>query len=363
MSTQTDPRRATASKPDPDRVEEFVEQLVVDIGAALHGGALWIGDRLGLFDAMADSGPVTSVELARATSLQERYVREWLDGMTAASYVTHDPATGQYELPVEHAVPLADPSFPFYVGGFIEFIVPWVSVTPKVAEAFRDGGGVTQAEYMDETWEAIERASAPFVQQRLVDWLEGTSVVRQRLADGGTVADVGCGSGQAAIVLAESFPSARVTGYDIHAGSVDRARRNAAAAGVSDRVTFEVRDGVDLPADTFDVVTTFDVVHDAVDPSGLLRAIRNALTPDGAHLALEMNAASSVDDNVGPVGRLLYSASLLYCMTTSLSQGGAGLGTCMGDQRFRELATDAGFGDIRDVPVDNPFYLLYELTP
>lgn len=360
MTTETRPRTAIV-EPDQDKVEEFVQRLVDDIGTALHGGALWIGDRLGLFRALADAGPVTVTELAHTTGLQPRYLREWLDSMTAAEYVTYDPATGRYELPVEHAVPLVDSSFPFFVGGFLEFIVPWISVAPQVAAAFRTGGGVPQSAYMDETWEAIERASAPFQQQRLVDWLDGTSNVKRLLSDGGSAADVGCGSGQAAIVLADAFPSARVTGYDIHTGSLDRARRNAEETGVADRVTFEQRDGIDLPTGAFDVVTTFDVVHDSADPAGLLRAIRNTLTPDGTYVAVEMNASSSVEENIGPVGRLMYSASLLYCMTTSLAQGGAGLGTCMGDERFRELAADAGFGDVRTVPIDNPFFILYEL--
>lgn len=360
MSTQIDPRTTTAA-PDPERIERFLQRLAGDIGTALHGGALWIGDQLGLFDAMAGAGPVTSDELAVQTDLDERYLREWLDGMAAAEYVEYDPATRRYDLPPEHAAPLTDDGFPFYLGGLIEFIVPWVSIAPKVAEAFRHGGGVPQAEYPSQTWEAIERANAPYQQQRLVDWLQQTPHVMQRLSGGGSLVDVGCGSGQAAIVLAEAFPAARITGWDIHPESIERARRNAANAGVEDRVHFEVRDGVELPADTFDVVTTFDVVHDTVDPSGLLRSIRRALTPDGTYVAVEMNAASDVEENIGPVGRLLYSMSLLYCMTTSLARDGAGLGTAMGDQRFRELAAEAGFVDVGAIPIDNPFLALYQL--
>lgn len=358
MATAT---ASTAGAPtiDESKVEAFLERLVADIGTALHGGACWIGDRLGLFTAMADSGPVTSEELADRTGLQERYVREWLAAMAAAEYVTYQPDTARYELPAEHALPLVDETFPFFVGGFIEFIVPWVSVAPKVAAAFRNGGGVAQHDYPAETWEAIERASAPFQQQRLVDWLQGVPTVGDRLSAGGSLVDVGCGSGGAAIVLAQAFPKAHITGYDIHPPSIERARRNAVDAGVTDRVTFEVADGVTLPADTFDIATTFDVVHDAADPAGLLRAIRGTLTANGTYLAVEMNAADTVEDNIGPVGRLLYSASLLYCMTTSLAQGGAGLGTCMGQRRFRALTDDAGFHDVRTVPIDNPFFVLY----
>lgn len=351
----------TATALDQSKVETFLERLVDDIGAALHGGACWIGDRLGLFAAMADAGPVTSTELAETTGLHERYLREWLASMAAAEYVTYDPTSSRYELPAEHALPLADETFPFFVGGFIELIVPWVSVAPKVAAAFRDGGGVPQDDYPPETWEAIERVNAPFQQQRLVDWLQGVPAVVDRLTAGGSAVDVGCGSGQAAIVLAEAFPAANLTGYDPHEPSIQRARANAEAAGVSDRVDFQVADGASLPAGSFDVVTTFDVVHDAADPAGLLRSIRAALTPGGTYLAVEMNAASTVEGNIGPVGRLLYSASLLYCMTTSLAQGGVGLGTCLGEERFRELAADAGFQDVRTVPIDNPFFVLYAL--
>ena len=267
---------------DQAKLEAFVERVVLDVGTGMRGGLAYIGDRLGIFKALADSGPVTAEQLAQRTDLSERYLREWLGAMTAAEYLEHDAADDTYLLPPEHALPLADEEFPFFAGGFIQMVVPTVTVAPKVAEAFRNGGGVTQDEYLPDMYEAIERGTAPWYKHQLVPtWIPAMPGVQRALEQGGTACDVGCGGGQAAITIARAFPSARVVGYDIHAGSIERARRNACEAGVEDRVTFEIGGEDALPTGAFDLVTTFDVVHDSVDPVGLMRAIRESLTADG----------------------------------------------------------------------------------
>ena len=211
-------------------------------------------------------------------------------------------------------------------------------------------------------YEAIERGTAPWYKHHLVPtWIPAMPDVQRRLEDGGTACDVGCGGGLAAITIARAFPRATVVGYDIHPGSVERARRNAEEAGVADRVTFEVGGEDSLPEGTFDFVTTFDVVHDSVDPVGLMAAIRRSLADGGTYLCLEMNASGDVDENVNPLGRLLYSVSTLYCMTTSLAHGGAGIGACMGQHKAEELAEESGFGHFRKLPIEDPFSVLYEL--
>src|SRR5438552_4287173 len=230
---------ATAETLDHDKTAKFLWQIVDDVGAALHGALSFIGDRLGLFAAMAAAGPVTAGELARKTRLDRRYLQEWLDAMTAARYVEYDPATRRYRLPPEHALVIADETSPFFVGGFLEFIVPCISQAPKVLKAFRNGKGVPQRAYPRETFEAIERSSKGWYRHRLVpEWLPTMPGVVERLAAGGTYADVGCGSGRAAITVARAFEKAQVFGYDNHAGSIARARKNARSEGFGRRITF-----------------------------------------------------------------------------------------------------------------------------
>jgi ubiquinone/menaquinone biosynthesis C-methylase UbiE len=185
--------------------------------------------------------------------------------------------------------------------------------------------------------------------------------VAKALEAGGAAADVGCGSGRAAIALAQAFPQARVHGFDNHPGSIERARANARAAGVGDRVRFALMDAAGMPSRAFDFVSTFDVVHDAADPPALLRGIRQALAPGGTYLMLEMNCTPEVDGNIHPIGKLIYAISTLYCMTQSLAQGGMGLGAAMGEPKARELAAQAGFTRFRKLPIEDPISVLYEL--
>ena len=345
---------------DSAKVEKFVGKLVSDIGTAMQGALSYIGDKLGIFKAMADSKHYTVEELASKTGLSARYLKEWLGAMTTGEYVEY--ADGRYRLPPEHALPLADESFPFFVGGFIQMIVPTVTVAPKVAEAFKTGRGVRQEEYSPEMYEAIARGTMPWYKTQLVqNWLPKLPEVVAKLQAGGSAVDVGCGHGLAAITIAKAFPKARVVGFDQHRGSVEKARQNAADAGLGERVTFEVGDGTQMPSRAFDFVSTFDVVHDSIDPVGLLGSIRTALKPEGTYLMLEMHASHDVQENQNPIGRLLYSVSTLYCMTTSLAHGGAGIGACMGEKPARELAARAGFGHFNKLPIDDPFSYLYEL--
>jgi SAM-dependent methyltransferase len=344
------------------KAKDFLFQVSGDIGAAMFGALNYIGDRLGIFKALADGGSVTSAELAAKTGLNERYLREWLSAMAAATYVNYDAATGKYSMTPEHALVLAREESPFFLGGFLEMILPNVSVTPKVMEAFQKGGGVTQSEYSPETWEAMERSSANIYRHSFVrKWLPTLPDVVAKLNAGGSYLDVGCGSGRAAISVAKAFSNAKVFGFDAFKGSVDRAVANAKAENLGDRVKFQVVDCTRLPKSEFDFITTFDVVHDSVDPVGLMRSIREALTPGGTYLMVEVNTSSNLEDNINPMGRMMYSISTLYCMTVSLAHGGAGIGACMGEKKARELAKEAGFTHFTHLPIDDAFSILYEL--
>ena len=353
---------ATEVQLDQEKLQAFVGRIVLDVGTAMRGGLMYIGDRLGIFAALAQSGPVTAAELAQQTGLNERYLREWLGSMATAEYLEHDPQGDTYFLPPEHALALADEEFPFFTGGLLQMIVPTVTVAPQVAQAFKSGGGVTQDQYLPDMYEAIERLTAPWYRHDLVQtWIPAMPGVRDKLEAGASACDVGCGSGRAPITIAKAFPQAEVHGYDVHAGSIERARASAEAEGVGDRVTFTVGDGAELPQARFDLISTFDVVHDSVDPVGLMSSIRRALRDDGTYLMLEMNASGDVEQNRNPLGTLLYNVSTLYCMTTSLAHGGAGIGACMGEEKARELAYAAGFTGFRRLPIEEPLSILYEL--
>lgn len=349
---------------DWDKVKAFAGLMTNDLGAALQGALSYIGDRLGIFQALAKASPVTSAELAANTGLNERYLREWLGAMTAAKYLDYDAGSGRYSMPREHAMVLADESSPFYMGGFMQMIVPEVAMAPKLMQSFRTGRGVPQSEYPTEVFEAIERSSAPMYRHSLLrKWLPAMPQVIDCLNNGAEALDVGCGSGRAVITIASAFANARIHGYDAHPGSIERARANAASAGVAERVNFEVLDCTRLPPERFDFISAFDVVHDSVDPAGLLESIRGALKPNGTCLMVEVNASNRVEDNINPMGRMMYAASTLYCMTVSLAHNGAGLGALMGENKARELAREAGFTRFQRLPVKDAFSALYELRP
>jgi SAM-dependent methyltransferase len=347
---------------DYEKLKNFLGKTVDDVGTATLGALSYIGDRLDLFKALAASGPVTIEELAKQTRLNERYLREWLNAMTTARYVEYRPETRQYFLPPEHAAVLADEASPFFVGGFLEMIVPSVMQAPKLVKAFRNGKGVPQSAYPAEMFEAIERGTAPWYRHKLMqEWIPAMPDVQAKLAAGGAFLDIGCGSGRAAIAIAKAFPKARVFGYDNHSGSIDRARANAKAEGVAKRITFKTVDAKRLRGANFDLISTFDVVHDSADPVALMKAIRRALAPEGTYLMLEMNCSPNVNENINFIGKFLYTVSTLYCMTQSLAQNGEGIGAAMGEPKARELAAAAGFAHFRKLPIQDPFSVLYEL--
>jgi 2-polyprenyl-3-methyl-5-hydroxy-6-metoxy-1,4-benzoquinol methylase len=347
-------------------VEAFAERVLGDYAGANAFFMAGIGDRLGLFKELAANGAATSDELATWTRLQERYVREWLGGMAAAGYLDYDPATGRYALPADHVPVLAEEAGPFFFGSaFFDFSTNFGETYRRLVDAFRDGGGVPQSEYGAEVAESIERFTAPWFEHMLVQqWLPLMPDTLAKLEEGAIVCDVGCGRGRALSKLAAAFPRSRFVGYDVYEPAIQAARARVQDAGVADRVRLEVRDAAQGVGERFDVVTTFDVLHDSVDPRGILSAIRSALSSDGRYICLEINCADRPQDNLGPLGTVLYGLSLAYCLPVSLAEGGAGLGTLgLPESRLSELATEAGFSKVRRVPIDDPFNSVYELTP
>ncbi len=339
-------------------------KVVGDISGMMVVGLCHLGDRLGLFKDLAANGPLTSQELADRLDLNERYVREWLRGLTAAGYL-EEPEPGRFLLPAEHVPALADESGEMFVGGVYEMTPAALAPLDRLAETFRKGGGVRQSDYPPMLWSGMSRFTGSWFESVMVDeWLSTFPHIVEKLKQGIDVADVGCGAGRALIVLAKAFPNSRFTGYDLFPAQVELARANAEEAGVAERVSFETLDvAKGLPA-RYDLVSTFDVVHDATDPKGLLAAIRAAVKDDGDYLMLEINCQDRAQDNVGPIATMFYGFSIFYCMTTSLAGGGAALGTCgMPESVVRELSAEAGFGEVVRSTAEDPFNVLYDIRP
>lgn len=345
--------------------EAFVHKVLGDTSATMTTILASIGDRLGLFKDLAANGPTTSTELAQRTGTNERYVREWLGGMATAGYVEYDPSTSRFALPAEHAAAVAAEGGPFFFGGIYEMFPAFMAVFNQVAEAFQKGGGVRQADYPPSMWDGLERFTAGWFNNLLLQqWIPAMPKVESKLKNGARVADVGCGRGRALIKLAQAFPACQFVGYDAYRPAVEDATARAKAAGLDGRVTFQEADvSKGLPSQ-FDIITTFDVVHDAIDPIGLLRAIRRALRPDGVYVCLDINCSDKLEENAGPLGAMFHGVSIMYCMTTSLAWGGAGLGTVgFHERKVQELCTEAGFRFVRKVQLENPFNNLYEISP
>jgi SAM-dependent methyltransferase len=350
---------------DSARQEEFAGKVVEQISGTMTTLLGAVGDRLGLFKNLAEQGPATSAEFASRTKLNERYLREWLGGMATAGYLNYDGPTKRFSLPAEHASVLAQENSPFFVGGMYQMLPALTGIFEQVLTAFRNGGGVSQSQYNELMWDGLERFSCTWFENLLLqEWIPAMPDVKAHLERGSDMADVGCGRGRGLIKLARAFPRSRYVGYDNFGPTITRATANACQAGVSDRVRFEARDvSKGLPSQ-FDVITTFDVVHDAVDPLQLLQSIRQALRPGGVYVCLDVNCSDKLEENTNPLGAMFHGISVFYCMTTSLANNGAGLGTLgFHETKVRELCTKAGFSSVRRVPLDNPFNNLYDAKP
>jgi 2-polyprenyl-3-methyl-5-hydroxy-6-metoxy-1,4-benzoquinol methylase len=344
---------------------EHMGRVMGDISGAMVSLLCAVGGRLRLFHQMAEAGPVTSAELAARAQLDERYVREWLHGLASAGYLEVNRSTEQFTLPPGLAMVVANDGSPCNLAPGYRLIPVMAQAVEPVAEAFRRGGGVPQDHYSAELYDAMEEMSGTWLELLLVQqWIPAVDGLVSRLEEGARVADIGCGHGRALILCAQAFPESEFVGYDKYGPNVEAAQAAAEAAGVADRVRFVCADATEALSGYFDVVTAFSVLHDAPDPAALLRAIRSAVEPDGVFLLLESNGTDQPLDNVGQTSTVLFASSLLYCLPTSLADGGPGLGTLgLSPQRVREYCGQAGFRSIRQVPNANPFNALYDIRP
>ena len=347
---------------DQQKVEAVAFGVVKDIGGAFTMALAYIGDRTGLFKALAGAGRLSSVELAIRTGLNERYVREWARAMVASEYLDYDSVTGKYVMSEEQAFVLAQEDSPMFVGGAFHFATPTILNVPKVLEAFKNGGGVSYQEIGNEIPEAIERFFRPGYLNFLVkDWIGAVPGLTAKLERGARVADVGCRCGQSTVVLAKAFPKSSFLGIDYDLRSIARARSLAATNSLTN-VEFIQAPAEKLPPEPkYELICAFDCIHDMVDPRGTLRAIQTALAEGGVYLWSEPNASEQPEKNRNPVGKAYSAISPLHCMTMSLAHHGEGLGTIIGEGGARELAETAGFSTFEKLAIENPFNQFFAL--
>jgi 2-polyprenyl-3-methyl-5-hydroxy-6-metoxy-1,4-benzoquinol methylase len=349
---------------DRERSRQFMQKLVGDVATALATSLVFVGERSGLFKAMAGAGPLASATLAAKSGVPVRYVEEWLAAMVGAGYVEHDAANERFSLPDEHAMFLVDPASEYYLGGLVGGEIRMISMAPRIAAAYERGEGVAFAEFGAELPVALEQMNRAVYENRLVQsWLPALPEVVASLQAGGRAIDVGCGTGVVPVTLAKAFPAARVSGLDFDERSIAIARGYAMDAGVHQRVDF-LHARVDaLPLEpAWDFVSTFDVIHDLPDPAGALSRIRAALADGGTYLMVEPRVADRLEDNTGnPFARMLYGVSCLHCVPQSLAQGGPGLGACWGERRARAMASQAGFARFERLEIRSPVMAFYAL--
>ena len=356
---------ATTQAPaiDMNKLNAFIGQFVTDLGAAVHTGMVVIGEKLGLYKAIAE-GPVTAAQLAAKTKTDERYLREWLASQAAGGYINYDEKTGKFSLSTEQAFTLASEDSPAYLPGAFELALGSLAAVPRIAESFRTGAGMGWHEHADGVFHGCEKFFRPGYAANLVSsWIPALSDVKEKLDAGARVADVGCGKGASTILLAKAFPKSKFFGFDYHDKSIEAARESAERNDVAGRVTFEVSKAKEFPGRDYDLVAVFDCLHDMGDPAGAAAHVRQSLAKDGTWMIVEPFANDQLKDNLNPVGRVYYSFSTLLCTPCSRSQEvGLCLGAQAGETRIREVVTSAGFKRFRRA-TETPFNIVYEARP
>ena len=348
---------------DAEKLNTFLGQFVTDLGAAVHAGMVVIGERLGLYKALA-GGPMTSSELAANTGTDERYLREWLSSQAAGGYITYEAGSHKFSLTEEQAFTLAREDSPAYLPGAFQLALGALAAVPRIADSFRSGAGMGWHEHDDGVFHGCEKFFRPgYAANLMSSWIPALHGVKEKLETGARVADVGCGLGASTILMAKAFPNSRFFGFDYHDKSIAAARESARREGLDGRVSFDVSPAKSFPGKDYDFVAVFDCLHDMGDPVGAARHVRQSLHPDGTWMIVEPFANDQLKDNLNPVGRVYYSFSTLLCTPCSRSQEvGLCLGAQSGESRMREVVTSAGFSRFRRA-TETPFNLVYEARP
>ena len=349
---------------DETKLNAVIGRMLGDLGGALSVPLVRIGDRLGLYKALHEGGPMTPGELATKAGIAERYAREWMSHHAASGYLEYDTGTGKFTLPPEQAMVFADQDSPVYMQGGFDLAVAMIENQALLEPAFRSGKGVGWGEQSQCLFCAAGRFFRPGYHNNLVQaWLPALNGVTPKLERGASVADVGCGHGFSTIMMAKAFPQSTFVGYDFHPGSVAQAQIHAEQHGVAANTRFEVATASEYPGKDLDLVTFFDCLHDMGDPVGAARHVRQTLKADGSWMVVEPAAGDRLEDNLNPVGRLYYAGSTMICIPTSLDQPvGAALGAQAGYSRLSAVIAEGGFGKVRKA-TETPFNMVLEAQP
>jgi len=348
---------------DTNKLNAFLGQFVTDLGASVHAGMVVIGEKLGLYKALAAEA-MDSAELAEKTQTDERYLREWLASQAAGGYITYEEATGKFSLSKEQAFTLANEESPAYLPGAFELALGSLAAVPRIAESFRTGKGMGWHEHEDGVFHGCEKFFRPgYVANLTSMWIPALDGVKEKLEGGARVADIGCGKGASTLLMAKAYPKSRFFGFDYHDKSIEAAREAAKREGLADRVTFEVAKAKEYPGKDYDFVAVFDCLHDMGDPIGASVHVRESLAKDGTWMIVEPFAKDDLQDNLNPLGRMYYGFSTLLCTPCSRSQEvGLCLGAQAGEKRIRQVVTAAGFGRFRRA-TETPFNFVFEARP
>ena len=349
---------------DEHTLHELLGRAIVDFGGADMAPLVVIGDRLGLYRALASDGPFSSAALAAHTGTAERYVREWLNAQAASGYVTYEASTGRYSLTPEQALLFATEDGPAFIVGAFQTALAAGRIVDRLTEAFRTGEGIGWHEHDHALFHGVERFFRSSYLGNLVQaWIPALDGVEAKLRAGARVADIGCGHGASTIIMAQAYPNSQFVGFDSHPASIEAANARARGAGVADRCRFEVAGAKDFPGTGYDLVTVFDALHDMGDPAGAARHVRSTIAPGGSWMIVEPYAGDRIEENLNPVGRAYYAASTLICTPCSLAQEvGLALGAQAGEARLRSVVQGAGFSTFRRA-VQSPFNLVFEAKP
>jgi SAM-dependent methyltransferase len=351
---------------DEAKLHEFIGKAVVEWGAAYGVLLTFVGDRLGLFKAMAGAGgALTPEELAKKTGTHPRIIKEWLAAQAAGGFVTYNPAAGTYLLPEEQAIALTDENSPAYIAGEYQVLMGLFKDEEKIIQAFRTGKGLGWGDHHHYLFEGTERFFKPgYIANLTTSWIPALEGIEEKLRreEGAKVADVGCGHGVSTILMAKAYPNSKVIGFDYHKPSIERAREQAEKEGLKN-IAFEVAGATDYPGDDYDLITFFDCFHDMGNPAGAAKYVLQTLEKkDGTWMLVEPFANDKLEDNLNPIGRAFYSGSTMICVPASLNENGPALGAQAGEERIREVVRSAGFSKFRRA-TQTPFNLVFEARP
>jgi 2-polyprenyl-3-methyl-5-hydroxy-6-metoxy-1,4-benzoquinol methylase len=357
------PAGAGQSPLNPDALNHLLGQMVNDLGAAISGALVVLGDRLGIYAALAETGPATSQELAEKTNLNERQLREWLSAQAASGYVTYDAARNAFFLSAEQAAVFADANSPAAMTGGFYSVSAVYHDEPLVAESFRTGEGLPWGKHHNCLFCGTERFFRPGYEANInANWIPALDGVREKLSIGTRVADMGCGHGISTIIMAKAFPKSEFYGFDLHPASIEAANLHAKEEQLTN-VHFSVAPAKSFPGRDYGFVTVFDALHDMGDPVGAASHVRQSLHPDGTFMIVEPMAADTLAENINPVGRAYYGFSTMICTPASLSQEvGLALGAQAGERRLTEVLSKGGFSRVRRA-AETPFNMILEARP